>query len=143
MNAHGASHSASVADVIVDGQDRALLIRRRDNLRWEPPGGVLELGETIHAGVCREVREETGLAVQPVALTGVYKNMSRGVIALVFRRQVLGGRLTPNDEVSGFQWATAEEINNLVDEAYAVRVLDAMRDDGPPAVRQHDGVHLV
>ena len=143
MSPTTATHSVSVAGVIVDDQDRALLIRRRDNLRWEPPGGVLELGETIEAGVCREVREETGLAVQPVALTGVYKNMNRGIVALVFRCRILGGRLTPNDEVSGFQWATAEEITNTVDEAYAVRLLDAMRDDGPPAVRQHDGVHLV
>lgn len=143
MNTQGASHSVSVAGVIVDDQDRALLIRRRDNLRWEPPGGVLELGETIHAGVCREVREETGLAVQPVALTGVYKNMSRGIVALVFRCRVLGGQLTPNEEVSGFQWTTAEEVTNIVDEAYAVRVLDALRGNGTPAVRQHDGVHLI
>jgi 8-oxo-dGTP diphosphatase len=143
MNTRGASHSVSVAGVIVDDHDRALLIRRRDNLRWEPPGGVLELGETIHAGVCREVREETGLAVQPVTLTGVYKNMNRGIVALVFRCRVLGGQLTPNDEVSGFQWATAEEVSSMVDEAYAVRVLDALRKNSAPAVRQHDGVHLV
>lgn len=143
MSPQGASHSVSVAGVVVDDHDRALLIRRRDNLHWEPPGGILELGETIHAGVCREVREETGLAVQPVVLTGVYKNMNRGIVALVFRCRVLGGKLTPNDEVSGFQWATAEEVASMVDEAYAVRVLDALRQNAAPAVRQHDGIHLV
>jgi 8-oxo-dGTP diphosphatase len=143
MGAQGATHSVSVAGVVVDDQGRALLIRRRDNLRWEPPGGVLELGETIHAGVCREVREETGLAVQPVALTGVYKNMKRGIVALVFRCRMLGGYLTPNDEVSGFQWVTADEISNMVDEAYAVRVLDALHQNDAPAVRQHDGFHLL
>jgi hypothetical protein len=31
----------------------------------------------------------------------------------------------------------------LVSEAYAVRVLDALNDNTTPAVRQHDGVHLV
>ena len=36
--------------MIVGEQQRALLIRRRDNLHWEPPGGVLELDETIDAG---------------------------------------------------------------------------------------------
>lgn len=40
-------HSVSVAGAIVDDAGRALLIRRRDNGRWEPPGGVLEAGETI------------------------------------------------------------------------------------------------
>jgi 8-oxo-dGTP diphosphatase len=143
MSAQSATHSVSVAGVVVDDQDRALLIRRRDNLRWEPPGGVLELGETIHGGVRREVREETGLVVQPVALTGVYKNMKRGIVALVFRCRIIGGHLAPNDEVSGFQWATADEIINMVDEAYAIRMLDALHENGAPAVRQHDGVHLL
>jgi hypothetical protein len=30
-----------------------------------------------------------------------------------------------------------------MDEAYAVRVLDALNGDHPPAVRHHDGVHLL
>ena len=103
MSTLTARHSVSVAGVVVDGHDRALLIRRRDNLRWEPPGGVLELGESIEAGLCREVREESGLAVQTVSLTGVYKNMNRAIIALVFRCRSLGWQLATNDEVSGFQ----------------------------------------
>ena len=60
-----ARHSVSVAGVLVDDQRRALLVRRRDNQHWEPPGGVLELDESITAGLCREVKEETGLDVAP------------------------------------------------------------------------------
>ncbi|MGH3274537.1 MAG: hypothetical protein ACRDNZ_09510 [Streptosporangiaceae bacterium] len=37
----------------------------------------------------------------------------------------------------------ASEVTHLVSEAYAVRVLDALHDNATPAVRQHDGVHLV
>jgi 8-oxo-dGTP diphosphatase len=143
MNTATPRHSVSVAGVITDDQGRALLIRRRDTRHWEPPGGVLELGESIHAGVCREVHEETGLAVAPISLTGVYKNMKRGIVALVFRCDVLGGHLTTNDEVTGFQWATPDEVKEMTDEAYAVRVLDALEESGQPAIRQHDGVHLV
>src|SRR3954453_18044884 len=83
-------HSVSVAAAIIDDEGRFLAIRRADNGAWEPPGGVLELDESIEAGLVREVEEETGLRVEPVALTGVYKNMRRGVIALVFRCR-LGG----------------------------------------------------
>jgi 8-oxo-dGTP diphosphatase len=137
-----ARHSVSVAGVVTDDQGRALLIRRRDTLHWEPPGGVLELGEAIEAGLCREVREETGLAVRPVALTGVYKNMARGIIALVFRCEILSGRLRVNDEVSGFQWATAAEVKEMADEAFAIRILDALSDQPHPAIRQHDGVRV-
>jgi 8-oxo-dGTP pyrophosphatase MutT (NUDIX family) len=42
-----------------------LLIKRRDNGQRQIPGGVLELGESIHAGLIREVHEETGLLVEP------------------------------------------------------------------------------
>jgi 8-oxo-dGTP pyrophosphatase MutT (NUDIX family) len=137
-----ARHSVSVAGVVTDDQGRALLIRRRDTLHWEAPGGVLELDEDIEAGLCREVHEETGLAVRPVALTGVYKNMVRGIIALVFRCEILGGQLALNDEVSGFQWATPAEVKEMADEAFAVRVLDALSDQPQPVIRQHDGVRV-
>jgi ADP-ribose pyrophosphatase YjhB (NUDIX family) len=142
MNLPAARHSVSVAGVITDDHGRALLIRRRDTLHWEPPGGVLELGESIHAGVCREVFEETGLKIEPMALTGVYKNMNRAIIALVFRCRVLGGQLATNDEVSGFQWATPQEVRAMANEAFAVRILDALNSRQSPAVRQHDGIHL-
>ena len=143
MNTTTARHSVSVAGVITDDDGRALLIRRRDTLHWEPPGGVLELDEAIEAGLRREVREETGLTIEPVALTGVYKNMARGIVALVFRCKVVSGHLTVNDEVSGFQWATLEEVKAMADEAFAVRVLDALADQPAPAVRHHDGVNIV
>jgi ADP-ribose pyrophosphatase YjhB (NUDIX family) len=66
-----------VTGIVTDEHGRALLIQRRDNHQWEPPGGILELDESIDDGLRREVREETGLDVEPVALTGVDKNMSR------------------------------------------------------------------
>jgi ADP-ribose pyrophosphatase YjhB (NUDIX family) len=136
-------HSVSVAGVIVDDAGCALLIRRRDNGHWEPPGGVLELNEDIEDGLRREVREETGLAVEPTALTGVYKNMTRGIVALVFRCQVTGGELRLSDETAELRWASAAEVADLADQAYAVRVTDAMESVAPPAIRAHDGVQLV
>jgi ADP-ribose pyrophosphatase YjhB (NUDIX family) len=136
-------HSVSVAAVIVDDRDRALLVRRRDNGHWEPPGGVLELGEDILEGLRREVAEETGLQVEPSALTGVYKNMERGIVALVFRCRRTGGELTTASETAEVCWATRDQVAALADQAYAVRVLDALDLATPPAVRAHDGVRLV
>ena len=138
-----ARHSVSVTGVVTDDEGRALLVRRRDNHHWEPPGGVLELGESIQDGLRREVREETGLDIEPVALTGVYKNMNRGIIALVFRCKVTGGQLNTSDETEAFRWATEPEIRERASEAYAVRVLDAMHNQTSVAIRQHDGSQLL
>lgn len=63
-----------VGGVVVD-DGRALLIRRgSEPLRgqWSIPGGMLELGETLQAGVARELREETGLEVRVLDLIEVF-----------------------------------------------------------------------
>ena len=143
MNDQPPRHSVSVSGVITDDHGRALLIQRRDNHHWEPPGGVLELAEPVEDGLRREVREETGLDIEPDTLSGIYKNMNRGIIALVFRCKATGGQLTTNDEVTAFCWADEDTIRQLTSEAYAVRLLDALRSDAAPAIRHHDGTNLL
>ena len=137
-------HSVSVAGVIVDDRGRALLVQRRDNGHWEPPGGVLESGETIPDALQREVLEETGIKIAlPAVLTGVYKNMTGLIVSLVFRCEAIDGALTTGDETRALRWATRDEVTDLADEAYAIRVLDALDAMSPPAVRAHDGVKLI
>lgn len=137
-----ALHSVSVAGVIVDEQGRALVVRRRDNGRWEPPGGVLEIDEPIIDGLRREIREETGLDVEVGNLTGVYKNMARAIVALVFRCQHRSGELTQNPEVIEFRWLGPDEVRDQLDEAYGIRLLDALADKRT-TVRSHDGHALL
>ncbi|MGV9847204.1 NUDIX hydrolase [Streptomyces sp. NEAU-174] len=134
----------SVAGVIVDDAGRALLIKRRDNGKWEPPGGVLEREETIPDALQREVLEETGIKIAlPATLTGVYKNMTGLIVSLVFRCEALDGTPTTGAETRALRWATRDEITELADEAYAIRVLDALDNTSPPAIRAHDGVRLI
>ncbi|WP_329127870.1 NUDIX hydrolase [Streptomyces sp. NBC_01465] len=131
----------SVAGVVIREDGRALAIQRADNGAWEPPGGVLEIHESPEDGARREIREETGLDVEVERLTGVYKNLSRGIVALVFRCRVSGGVARPTDETRAVDWLTPDEVTARMTEAYAVRLLDAWS-DGPPSVRTHDGVRL-
>ncbi|AOP51705.1 NUDIX domain-containing protein [Streptomyces lydicus] len=131
-------HSVSVAGVVVREDGRVLVIKRADNGAWEAPGGVLELDERPEEGACREVLEETGIKVEPERLTGVYKNMKRGVVALVFRCRPVGGEEHTSDESVDVRWFTREEVERHMAEAYAVRVLDALNASGPH-VRTHDG----
>lgn len=137
-------HSVSVAAAIFDDSgENVLLIKRRDNGRWEPPGGVLELGETIEDGLRREVREETGSDVEVGALTGVYKNMTRGIVALVFRCQLLTDPRNETSEARSVAWLGISEAAQRMAPAYAIRVADALANKGCPALRSHDGVNLI
>lgn len=135
-------HSVSVAGIVVNDAGQVLIIRRRDNGHWEPPGGVLELDESFEEGVRREILEETGIGVEVQQLTGVYKNMTRGVVALVFRCRPLDERLGISDEATSVRWTDPGEVSSLVAPAYAVRITDAFT-AGPPITRVHDGILLV
>jgi ADP-ribose pyrophosphatase YjhB (NUDIX family) len=136
-------HSVSVAAAVTNNDGRVLVIRRRDTGAWQLPGGILELGETIEQGVRREVHEETGVTVEPIRLTGVYKNMNRGVVALVFLARPIGGTPQPTDEADAVEWWTADQVPDTMDEAFSIRILDALRENPAPAIRSHDGVHLL
>ena len=143
MTGEAVHHSVSVAGVVIDESGRTLVIQRRDNGHWEPPGGVLERDESIVEGLLREVREGTGLVVEPLALTGVYKNMRLGVVALVFRCRLVGGTLTENSEAAGFRWVLESEVSAMMPEVFAIRILDAYRNGAEPSIRDHDGVKLI
>jgi len=134
-------HSVSVAGIVVNDAGQILVIQRRDNGHWEPPGGVLELGEQFEEGVCREVREETGVNIKVERLTGVYKNLNAGVVALVFRCHPLDAPDTDSAEAVAVRWADAAEITDLMNPAYAIRVTDAFGES--VATRAHDGIRLV
>lgn len=135
--------SVSVAAAVVREDGKFLAIKRRDNGHWEPPGGVLEPGETATAGAVREVQEEAGLIVEPVRLSGVYQNMTRDILALVFLARQVSGQLRTSDESVQVDWLTADQVRERMTEAYAARLLDAVQEHDSTPVRPHDGHNLL
>ena len=136
-------YSASLAGVITDDRGCALLIRRAGNHRLGTARGVLELAESIHDGVRWEVPEETGLDVETDRAHRRLQEHEPGNRRLGLSLQDHWGDLTTTDEASTFRSITDAEVAELAEEAYAIRVLDGLNGDRPPAVRLHDGVHLL
>jgi 8-oxo-dGTP diphosphatase len=133
--------SVSVAAAVVRDDGKMLAIQRHDNGHWEPPGGVMNVGEALAEALVREVREETGYTVSVGTVSGIYQNMNRQIVALVFRCEIDAGEATVSDESSRVEWLTQDEIRDRMDEAYAVRLLDALQEGtSAPQVRTHDGV---
>jgi 8-oxo-dGTP pyrophosphatase MutT (NUDIX family) len=141
MTNEAPTHSVSVAGVIIGADDRVLVIQRHDNGNWEAPGGILELGETLEQGVQREVMEETGVLVTVEGVTGVYKNMSQGIVALVYRCSIASGHPKTSSETTSVKWVERGQIDELMTPAYAARVHDAF--NTTTASRAHDGVNLI
>lgn len=62
-NGHAPILMVGAAILIVDGQNRLLLMKRSDSGCWGPPGGAVEPGEVVEEAARRETLEETGLQV--------------------------------------------------------------------------------
>ncbi len=135
---HGYRHSVSVAGVVTDESGRVLLVRRADNDEWEPPGGIVERGEDLLSALAREVHEESGYSIAPGRLTGVYKNMALGIVALVFRCTTTEGSPHTGRETTAVRWVAPDELPRLVDERLRVRIDDALADRPDVVVRAYE-----
>ena len=135
-------HSVSVGAAVIRDDGRVLAIKRADNGAWVQPGGVVELNEDPRDAVRREVLEETGVRVEPEILTGVYKNMKRGIVSLVFRCRPLSGEPQPTEEATAVEWLDRDTVTSRMADAFAVRLFDAL-DGGGPYVRIHDGEQVI
>lgn len=114
--------------------ERVVLVRRANPPRigeWSIPGGMLELGETLRAGVAREIEEETGLKVKSEAVLNVFDSIVTDAdgktqyhyVLVDYLCSVLGGELRAATDVSAVRWATLEEALTLVRREMTVGVI--------------------
>ncbi len=121
-----------VGAVILDGE-RVLLIRRGHEPmkgQWSIPGGALEVGESLLDGVVREVREETGLEVEPIRLIEVLDRIVRDddervrfhYVLIDYLCRVTGGALCCATDATEARWASVKELDGVA--AFTVSVIE-------------------
>ncbi|MBY8340300.1 NUDIX domain-containing protein [Streptomyces spinosirectus] len=99
------------------------MIRRSDNGRWALPGGGHDVGESISDTMVREVREETGIEVEVLGLSGIYTDPGhvmryddrevRQQFSICFRARPTGGELRTSDETTAVRWVDPADLPAL------------------------------
>ena len=126
-----------VGAVILDAMEERVVVVRRgtEPMRgeWTLPGGMLELGETLHAGVKREVLEETGLTVEPDGIAGVFDRIMHDeagrpqyhyvLVDYVCRVTTDSASLRAGSDVDEARWVAEGELDSLPVVAFTADVI--------------------
>lgn len=99
-------------------ENKILLLRKKDREGigpWEFPGGGLEFGEDLHDAATREVREETGLAVDLLDIAGLWsyqRSESIFLTGVIFIACARTEQVQLSSEHSDYAWVTPKEMVN-------------------------------
>ncbi len=120
-----------VGGVVIHRNRALLVLRGREPLKgqWSIPGGMVELGEELGEGVRRELKEETGLEVEPLEVLTVFDRIHRRgrrvkyhFVIVDFACRLKRGRLKPASDVLDARWVRRQDLPqyNLTERATAV-----------------------
>ena len=135
----------AVSAVVTNDAGEILLHRRSDNELWSVPGGAMELGESISQAVMREVKEETGFAVEVERLVGIYSDPGhivaysdgevRQQFSICFACRVVGGDFAESDESLDVRFFTPADVSQLpMSESVRLRVEHFLEGHSQPVI---------
>lgn len=95
-----------------------LLVRHSYRERWGVPGGLLQRGEDVEVGACREVHEEVGLAVELLGEPAVVVDAAPQRVDVVFRARpaTVGGTepdVAGSAEIVEARWFAPDSLPEL------------------------------
>ena len=109
----------TVCALVLDDAGRVLLARRKfepEAGKWDVPGGFLEEDEEALDGLRRELREETGLEIEPLELAGIWADRYGGgddataTLNLYWTARIVSGEPTAADDVAELRWFSVDDL---------------------------------
>lgn len=106
-------------DAILIEDGKLLLIRRASEPfkgKWALPGGMIEADETAEDCLKREMREETGVEVEPVQLVGLYSGPERDprrTISAAYLVKRIRGEPKAGDDAGELRWFGLGDLPDL------------------------------
>ena len=133
-----ANPAPTACALVSDDRGRLLLARRAHDPYagyWDLPGGFVEEGEHPLDALRRELREETGLEIEPIDLLGIWTDVygnepgAQWTLNLYWTARVVGGEERPDDDVAELRWFGRDELPPPADLAFrnVAPVLEAWR----------------
>lgn len=115
------AHPIVGVGAVIEQHGRVVLIRRRFEPlagQWSLPGGTLEVGETLEAGVAREIVEETGLVVDVGPVIEVFdrilmdeeKRIRYHFVLIDYLCRPIGGTLAHGSDVDAAVFVESERL---------------------------------
>ncbi len=117
-NGEPETDSMNVSVVIVFDGELMLVNQRPENTYfggwWEWPGGKLEVGESFEQAALRELDEEIGIAIGPLAEFGFLTVPYPGrKVNLKFFTAAIDGAPKPREDALLHRWMKPEEVQEL------------------------------
>ena len=129
------THPQLAVSAVIFREGKVLLVRRARSPAkgfYSLPGGRVEFGESLATALHREVREETGLKIEIVALAG-WREVLPGpgggghYLIMSFAARWIGHEPVLNAELDDFKWLVPEDIGDLKLTGGLVEVVSAAR----------------
>ena len=130
------SLTSAVAAVITDSSGRVLLCQQNQGHRlWGLPGGRIRNDESPVHAVVRDVREETGMEIRVLELTGIYHLSGDGcgedvpdVLVHVFRAEIDNGEALVNlpSRIRRLTWAEPSDLPEPLTATSRAAIADAL-----------------
>lgn len=109
--------------LIMDSEKKVLTLKRAEctnymPLKWDIPGGTVEVGETVEEALVRELNEETGIQIKPLYPIYAYSNLSqlpqRQTVQIVYMCEYQQGEVTLNPkEHIEYKWVHYDDLKKL------------------------------
>lgn len=124
-------HIIAACTLVTRDNGDVLMVKTGYRAGWEVPGGVVEIGESALAGALRETQEETGITSTITQMTGIYTNITRGLVIFAFLGDYVSGELTPSPETPEVDWVQRDKVLALIEEpTMLARVRDMLSFNG-------------
>jgi 8-oxo-dGTP pyrophosphatase MutT (NUDIX family) len=111
-----------------------------------PPGGGIDLGESVAQAAVRETLEESGIECVITGIVGIYSDPKHVIFytsngeapqefSIVLTARPLGGQPTPSSESSEVRWVPESELPGYtMDRSMRIRINDFLARNESPAI---------